>query len=120
MKRIFLINDVDTVITNKSMKETIEWYEKDYDEVESMEEVRMTAMNKGFWSENVPKELKDIFYEINSSASDISISKLEIVRDNDVIKLGIFKGELCMWKTFKEEFDNYNSSEPNIICSSEY
>lgn len=124
MKRMFVINDVDTVITGKSIKETIEWYEKDYDEVSSIEEVGYTLMSmKGFWSGNVPVELVELFTELNFTAQceELSINRLEIIRDNNSsIKLGYYDGELCMWKTLKEEMDNYDSDEPYIVCSSEY
>lgn len=124
MKRMFVINDVDTVITGKSIKETIEWYEKDYDEVSSIEEVGCTSMSmKGFWSGDVPVELVELFTELNSTAQceELSINRLEIIRDNNSsIKLGYYDGELCMWKTLKEEMDNYDSDEPYIVCSSEY
>lgn len=124
MKRIFMINDVDVVITNKSIRETIEWYEKDYDEVDSIEEVRTSSLKiKGFWSGDVPKELAELFHDLNSRIKSESsyINILEIVRDsNDVIRLGMVHGELCIWKTFEEEFNNYNGVEPYIICSTEF
>lgn len=124
MKRIFQINDSDVVITNKSIRETIEWYEKDYDEVDSIEEVRMSSLKtKGFWSENVPTDLVKLFYSLNSKVEceNTSMSTLEIIRDNgNVVRLGMFHGELCIWKTFEEEYNNYNSEEPYIMCSTEF
>lgn len=125
MKRMFVINDADTVLTNKSIRETIEWYEKDYDEVDSIEEVKYSTINtKGFWDEDVPDDLKELFYDMNKTIScenNSHIDKLEIVRENDnSIMIGYFKGELCIWRTFKEEMENYNGDEPYIICSTEY
>lgn len=124
MKRMFQINDVDIVLTNKSIKETVEWYEKDYDEVYSIEEVKNTTMSiKGFWTSDVPPELVELFTELNSTAQyeEISINELEVVRENNSsIKLGFYDGELCMWKTLKEEMDSYNGDGPYIVCSTEY
>ena len=114
---IYNFGDYDTVYVPKgiTLEEAIEWYTKEYDEIEE-NEINEVDYTKGFWECNIPKkklkEIGDDWY----NGDQWNLDKNGKIQEGTIQAI---QGDLYIFKTFEtalKENEELNS-DIFVLCS---
>lgn len=114
---IYAFGDYDTVYVPKDMtlEEAIEWYTKEYDEIEE-NEIDEVDYTNGFWDCNIPKEKLKEIGEGWYNGDQWNLDKNGKIQEGTIEAI---QGDLYIFKTFETALKENEKlgSDIFVLCS---
>lgn len=123
INKIYEINDYETAFLPKgnTVKDLINWYKGYCGEDLNIEEIKEVDYNKGFWSCDIPKEIRKKLQQNN----DYTYAERDqfFLDKNGKVKEGtveIINGDPYIYRLFSTEVKENKENEIYILCSTDF